>query len=141
MGFYMMNILNKKNRLLSLMILIFASSFVFASCGSCQVQNKTSVKKKSSSFMTTIPKSGKIEGFVITSCGMCNFGYKKNKGCSLTIKIGDTVYPVEGTSIHDHGDAHSEEGFCSAIRVAYVSGKVKKNKFYSESFSLIESPK
>ena len=136
----MMGILNKKNVLLSLMML-FASSFIFASCGSCQVQNKASIQKKSSSFITAIPNSGKIEGFVITSCGMCNFGYKKNKGCSLTIKIGDTVYPVEGTSIHDHGDAHSEEGFCSAIRVAYVSGKVKKNKFYSESFSLIESPK
>ena len=96
---------------------------------------------KSSSFITTIPETGDLEGFVIASCGMCNFGYKAIKGCSLSIKIGDTVYPVEGTSIHDHGDAHSEEGFCSAIRVAYVSGKVKKNKFYSESFSLIESPK
>ena len=136
-----MGILNKKNVLLSLMILMFASSFIFASCGSCQVQNKTSIQKKSSSLITTIPNSGKIEGFVITSCGMCNFGYKKNKGCSLTMKIGDTVYPVEGTSIHDHGDAHSEEGFCRAIRVAYVSGKVKKNKFYSDSFTLIESPK
>ena len=72
---------------------------------------------------------------------MCNFGYKKIKGCSLTIKIGDDIYPVEGSSIHDHGNPHSEEGFCSAVRVAYVSGKVKKNKFYSESFSLIESPK
>ena len=88
-----------------------------------------------------MPESGNIEGFVISSCGMCNFGYKKIRGCSLTIKIGDTVYPVEGTKIHDHGDPHSEEGFCSAIRIAYVSGKVIKNKFHSDSFTLIESPK
>ena len=140
MGFYLMDILNKKNVLLSFMLLIFASSFVFAHCGFCQVQNKTPIQKKPSSFITSIPNSGKLEGFVITSCGICNFGYKKNKGCSLTIKIGDTVYPVEGTSIHDHGDAHSEEGFCSAVRVAYVSGEIKKNKFYSEFFSIIESP-
>ena len=120
--------------------LISVSTFVFASCGSCQVQAKP-ILKKSNSLVSIIPESGDIEGFAIASCGMCNFAYKGSKGCSLTIKIGDTVYPVEGNSIHEHGDPHSEEGMCSAIRVAYVSGKVKKNKFYSESFSLIESPK
>ena len=136
-----MDTLNKKNMLLSLLILIFVSSFVFSSCGSCQVQAKPVVLKKSNSLVTTIPESGSIEGFAITSCGMCNFGYKESKGCSLTIKIGDAVYPVEGTSIHKHGDPHSQEGMCSAIRVAYVSGEVKNNKFYSDSFTLIESPK
>ena len=123
------------------LIIIFISSPIFASCGSCQIQNKAPISKKSSTFITTVPESGNIEGFVTSSCGMCNFGYKKIRGCSLTIKIGDTVYPVEGTSIHKHGDPHSEEGMCSAIRVAYVSGKVKDNKFYSDSFTLIESPK
>ena len=136
----MLNTLNKKDVLLSLTILIFLSGPIFASCGSCQPQNKAPVSKKSSSLVTTIPKSGNIEGFVVTSCGMCNFGYKENRGCSLTIKIGDTVYPVEGTKIHDHGDPHSGEGFCTAIRVAYVSGKIKKSTFYSDSFILIESP-
>ena len=136
-----MNTLSVKNIALSLMVLAFVINPIFAECGSCQNENKVSVSKKSSSFLTTIPKSGNIEGFVISSCGMCNFGYKKIRGCSLTIKIGDTVYPVEGTKIHDHGDPHSKEGFCSAIRVAYVSGKVEKNKFYSNSFTLIESPK
>ena len=136
-----MNILNKKNMLLSLLILVFVPNFIFAGCGSCQVQAKPSVLKKSNSLVTVIPESGEIEGFAIVSCGMCNFSYKKSKGCSLTIKIGDTVYPVEGTSIHEHGDPHSEEGMCSAIRVAYVSGKIKDNKLYSDSFTLIESPK
>ena len=136
-----MDTLNKKYILLSLLISIFVSNFVFASCGSCQVQAKPVISEKSNSLVTTIPESGEIEGFAIASCGMCNFAYKGSKGCSLTIKIGDTVYPVEGNSIHDHGNPHSEEGMCSAIRVAYVSGKVKGNKFYSESFTLIESPK
>ena len=140
MEFYMLNILNKKNILLSL-IIIFISSPIFASCGSCQVQKKAPISKKSSAFVTIVPESGNIEGFVLSSCGTCNFGYKKIKRCNLTIKIGDIVYPVEGTKIHDHGDPHSNEGFCSAIRVAYVSGEIKKNKFYSNSFTLIESPK
>ena len=131
---------NKKNILLFSLALISVSNFIFASCGSCQVQAKPTLKK-SNSLVSTIPESGNIEGFAIASCGMCNFAYKRSKGCSLTIKIGDTVYPVEGNSIHDHGNPHSEEGMCSAIRVVYVSGKVKGNKFYSESFTLIESPK
>jgi hypothetical protein len=129
-----------KNILSLLLILISVSNFIFAGCGSCQVHTKP-ILKKANSLVSTIPKSGDIEGFAIASCGMCNFAYKGSKGCSLTIKIGDTVYPVEGNSIHEHGDPHSEEGMCSAIRVAYVSGKVKKDKFYSDSFTLIESPK
>ena len=136
-----MDTLNKKYILLSLLISIFVSNFAFANCGSCQVQAEPAILKKSNSLVTTIPESGNIEGFAIASCGMCNFGYKGSKGCSLTIKIGDTIYPVEGTSIHKHGDPHSGEGMCSAIRVAYVSGIVNNNKFYSDSFTLIESPK
>ena len=135
-----MDTFNKKYILLYLLISIFVSNFVFGSCGSCQVQAKPVIPKKSNSLVTTIPKSGEIEGFAIASCGMCNFDYKGSKGCSLTIKIGDIIYPVEGTNIHKHGDPHSEEGMCSAIRVAYASGKVKDNKFYSDSFTLIESP-
>ena len=131
---------NRKKILLFSLALILVSNFIFASCGSCQVQAKPTLKK-SNSLVSTIPESGNIEGFAIASCGMCNFAYKGSKGCSLTIKIGDTVYPVEGNSIHDHGNPHSEEGMCSAIRVAYVSGKVNNNKFYSNSFTLIESPK
>jgi len=129
-----------KNILSLLLILISVSNFIFAGCGSCQVHTEP-ILKKANSLVSTIPKSGDIQGFAIASCGMCNFAYKGSKGCSLTIKIGDTVYPVEGNSIHEHGDPHSEEGMCSAIRVAYVSGKVKKDKFYSDSFTLIESPK
>ena len=135
-----MDTLNKKNMLLTLLIIIFVSSFVFASCGSCQVQAKPAVLKKSNSLVTTIPESGNIEGFAIASCGMCNFGYKGIRGCSLTIKIGDTVYPVVGTTIHKHGNPHSDEGLCSVIRVAYVSGKIEKENFHSDSFTLIESP-
>ena len=113
---------------------------MFADCGSCEVQNKATVSKKSSSLVTAIPESGVVEGLVISSCGKCNFGYKQSARCNLTIKIADTVYPVDGAGIHDHGNPHTEEGFCSAVRVAYVSGKIKKNTFFSDSFTLIESP-
>ena len=137
----MYNIFNRNlYATMALMIILVVSSPIFAGCGSCEIQHESPKEKKASSLVTTIPKTGDIEGFVISSCGMCNFGYKKSKSCSLTIKIGDNVYPVEGTQMHNHGDPHSREGFCNAIRIAYASGKIKKNTFYSESFTLIESP-
>ena len=121
-----MNIFNNKNLILALLISAFFSNLVFAN--------------NPNSLVTTIPDSGKIEGFVIASCGMCNFDYKRSKGCSLTIKIEDTIYPVKGTNSEKYGCDHSGEGLCSTIRIAYVSGEVKNNKIYSNSFTLIERP-
>mgnify|MGYP000876757593 CR=1 FL=1 len=71
---------------------------------------------------------------------MFNFN-QKEKGCNLKIKVGDKIYPVEGTTLHEHGNAHSDEGFCNAVRVAYANGKMQKGTFYAKSFILIESPK
>ena len=140
-----MNNISNKNILLYLFSILIISNLIFAGCGSESCGSHESVKEepineKSSALITSIPESGDIEGFVITSCGICNFGFRGVRGCSLTIKIGDKVYPVEGTNIHKHGDMHAKEGMCNAVRIAYVSGTMKKNKFYSDSFTLIESP-
>ena len=140
-----MNCISNKNILLHLFTIGIILNFIFAgcgseSCGSYKADNDEPVGLKSSTLVTTIPESGVIEGLAITSCGICNFGFRGVRGCSLTIKIGDKVYPVEGTNIHKHGDMHAKEGMCNAVRIAYVSGTMKKNKFYSDSFTLIESP-
>ena len=132
--------LKKKYVLVFLLVFGITSNVIFAKCGSCEGDEKVVVPKKSSSLVTTIAESGDIEGFVIASCGMCNFGFKEIRGCNLTLKIEDKIYPVVGTSIHKHGDPHSGEGLCRAVRVAYVSGNIKDDKFYSDSFILIESP-
>ena len=123
-------------------IIILTLNIVVAGCGRCSLST-TKVKAKPTktsvnTLVTSVPKNGNIEGIVITSCGTCKLGVKKG-GCSLTIKIGETVYPVEGTGIHDHGDAHGSEGFCSAVRVAWAKGKMKENVFHSESFILVGS--
>ena len=94
-------------------------------------------KVRVNSLVTAVPRDRNIEGLVITSCGQCKLGYKGKPGCSLTIKIGESIYPVEGTGIHDHGDAHGSEGFCSAVRVAWTTGKIKKDIFHAESFVLV----
>ena len=140
-----MNCISSKNILLHLFTIGIILNFIFAgcgseSCGSYKADNDEPVGLKSSTLVTTIPESGVIEGLAITSCGICNFGFRGVRGCSLTIKIGDKVYPVEGTNIHKHGDMHAKEGMCNAVRIAYVSGTMKKNKFYSDSFTLIKSP-
>ena len=113
-------------------------SQVFAECGSNHGTDEAKVKKsKVNTLVTTVLDDGKINGLVITSCGQCKLGLKGKSGCSLTIKIGESIYSVEGTGIHDHGDAHGKEGFCSAIRVAWATGKIKDKVFLAESFELV----
>ena len=93
--------------------LLFAN-WAIAECGGehTGVESITPIKKERvNSLVTAVPNDGNIKGLVITSCGQCNFGYKGKKGCSLTIKIDKTIYQVEGTGIHDHGNAHGNEGF------------------------------
>ena len=125
-------------------IILFALNIVMAGCGKCPGDavktDKESpvIKTTINTLVTAVPEDGNIEGIVITSCGTCKLGVKGG-GCSLWVKIGETVYPVEGTGIHDHGNAHGSEGFCSAVRVAWAKGQVKKNVFHTESFVLVGS--
>ena len=129
--------MNRKS--IIIILALFMTGQVIAGCGRCgPSDNKVPKKEKiSSTLVMSIPEDGKIEGLVITSCGQCKLGYKGKPGCSLTIKIGDLVYPVEGTGLHDHGDAHGSVGFCSAVRVAWATGQIKKDIFHAESFSLV----
>ena len=121
---------------------LFIVNQVFADCGGDHGDVKGTIDASAkivrvNSLVTAVPDDGNIEGLVITSCGQCKLGYKEKPGCSLTIKIGESIYPVEGTGIHDHGDAHGSEGFCSAIRVAWAKGQIKKDVFNAKSFVLV----
>ena len=119
---------------------LFIINQTFANCGGdhsdAKAASDASVKKVNT-LVTTVTDDGNINGLVITSCGQCNLGFKEKQGCSLTIKIGESIYPVEGTGIHDHGNAHEKEGFCSAIRVAWATGQIKDKVFHAESFELV----
>lgn len=74
---------------------------------------------------------------VEASCGECQFGMK-GKSCDLAVRIDGKTYFVDGTTIHDHGDAHAEDGFCNAIRKASAMGTIEKNRFKATSFTLIK---
>jgi len=73
---------------------------------------------------------------VEASCGQCNFGMKGN-GCTLAVRIDGKAYFVDGTSIDKHGDAHADDGFCSAIRKAEITGEIVGDRFKATSFKLL----
>lgn len=80
----------------------------------------------------------KVEKQIVdASCGQCNFGMKTKKGCDLAVRIDGKSYFVEGTKIDKFGDAHSEDGFCSAVRKAEVSGEIVGDKFVASTFKLL----
>ena len=128
--------LQMKKIILSISILL-SFQIVYAGCGGCKSSRKEVVSSTvSSNFIQKIKKSGEIKGLALASCGMCNFGMKDKKKCSLAIKINEDVFSVNGTGIDDHGNSHAKNGFCNAIRVANIEGKIVKGVFKSKSFVL-----
>jgi hypothetical protein len=82
-------------------------------------------------------------GFQIVeaACGQCKFNMA-GKGCELAIRMKNKTYPVDGTDIDSHGDAHAGDGFCNAIRKAKVQGEIINGRFAATSFALLpETPK
>ena len=135
--------MNNNRIIIPIILLTFLINSLNAGCGNCQTDVPSTPKENgvSSALITSVPKNGNIEGLVIASCGNCNFESRKSRSCNLYIKVDDQIFPVKGTTINDHGDMHAKEGFCRVTRIAYVSGKIKKGIFYSDTFELIESPK
>ncbi|MBI88477.1 MAG: hypothetical protein CMG60_00185 [Candidatus Marinimicrobia bacterium] len=60
----------------------------------------------------------------------------KSRRCNLAITINEKAYSVKGSGIEDHGDSHAEDGFCNAIRIAKVNGKIIENTFHSNFFKI-----
>ena len=79
-----------------------------------------------------------INQVVEAACGQCQLGITEKSGCDLAIRIDGKSYFVDGTSIHDHGDAHADDGFCEAIRQANVKGEIIDGRFKAETFTIIK---
>ena len=79
------------------------------------------------------------QGLVVeAACGQCLFGLAGND-CDLAVRIDGKAYFVDGTGIDDHGDAHSDDGLCNAVRQARVQGRVEDGRFLATSFELLPS--
>ena len=119
--------------------MIMSFNSLEAGCGGCGPVKKAAVQNiLPKDILTVVPENRMLSGKVEASCGMCNFGMD-NRDCSLAIRVGEVSYNVTGTVMKDHGDSHADDGFCNAIRIANVKGKVTEGKFKSESFALIGS--
>ena len=79
-----------------------------------------------------------INQVVEAACGQCQFGITGKAGCDLAVRIDGKSYFVDGTSIHDHGDAHADDGFCDAIRQVEVKGEIIDGRFKAETFTIIK---
>ena len=79
-----------------------------------------------------------VNQVVEAACGQCQFGMTEKSGCDLAVRIDGKSYFVDGTNIHEHGDAHADDGFCEVIRNANVKGEIIEGRFKSESFILIK---
>ena len=71
------------------------------------------------------------------SCGQCQFNLP-GMDCSLAVRIDGHAYFVKGANIDSYGDAHSNDGFCKAIRKAEVQGELINNQFNLSYFKLLE---
>lgn len=78
----------------------------------------------------------KIAGTYNVSCGKCNYEMTGD-GCDLGIEINGKFYYVEGSDLHDHGDAHAADGLCNVRREATVVGEIKNGVFVAESLELL----
>ena len=79
-----------------------------------------------------------INQVVDAACGQCQFGITGKAGCDLAVRIDGESYFVDGTTIHDHGDAHADDGFCETIRQVEVKGEIIDGRFKAESFTLVK---
>ena len=79
-----------------------------------------------------------INKVVEAACGQCQFRMTEKSGCDLAVKIDGKSYFVDVTTIHDHGDAHADDGFGRAIRQAEVKGEIIDGRFKAESFTLVK---
>ena len=80
-------------------------------------------------------QTNQIDQIVGASCGTCVFGMTGDD-CDLAIRFEEKFYYAEGASIDEFGDAHAEDGFCSAIRKAEIEGTIVDNKFKIKTFKL-----
>ncbi len=98
-----------------------------------------SQEKKTRSKVSAINKQEPKNRMVEASCGQCQFGITDKKGCDLAVRIDGKCYFVDGTKIDDHGEAHAEDGFCTTIRKAKVSGKIVGGRYAATSFELLSN--
>ena len=75
---------------------------------------------------------------VDAACGQCLLGLKgEKKGCDLAVHLDGHSYFVDGFTMKQLGDAHSNDGMCNTIRRAKVTGHIENGRFAATSFEIL----
>ena len=109
------------------LVLAVVIGFIYGGCGFYSVSKKDAAIPLKN-FVIEVNQDGIVDGLLFASCGMRTIG-TKDRTCSLSIQINKEAYNVKGTHIDDHRDSHAKDGFCNAVKVAKVSGKIEKDNF------------
>ncbi len=115
-----------------LIALSAAASFLIG----CQQQTEPPAMGSQQESSPKIAAQQYREVIVDAACGQCQFGLP-GSDCDLAVRIDGVSYFVDGTGIDDHGDAHSSDGFCNAVRPVRVSGQVQEGRFVATHFELL----
>ena len=78
---------------------------------------------------------------VEAACGHCQLGLKGENGCSLAIRYEGTSYYVDGFKLTDLGDPHADDGLCSKVHKAKVTGQIANGRFAASTFELLPAEK
>ena len=71
------------------------------------------------------------------TCGQCLLGMKEKQGCDLAVRVDGKSYFVDGIRMSDYGDAHADDGMCSIVRKAKVTGRITDGRFLATAFDLL----
>ena len=81
------------------------------------------------------------DAIVEAACGQCLLGLKDKKGCDLAIRHEGKSYFVDGIKMADLGDAHADDGMCSIVRKAKVTGQITDGRYAATKFELLPEEK
>ncbi|MEQ8768069.1 MAG: DUF6370 family protein [Planctomycetota bacterium] len=108
----------------------FAALMLCLVAASCSSEDEAASTTQSEMFV-------EVDGLKVDAgCGRCQFGLDDD-GCELAVRMLETTYLVDGSSIDDHGDAHADDGLCNAVRQAEVAGRVEDGRFIATSFQVL----
>ena len=75
---------------------------------------------------------------VDAACGQCLLDLKTEKhGCNLAVRFDGQSYFVDGFTMKQLGDAHADDGMCTTVRKAKVTGRVANGRFAAVTFELL----
>ena len=105
---------------------------LFACAGNQEKETSTQDLTQEVSTDEQVKETTPEEQLVEVACGTCMLGLECDS-CKLAVKIDDKAYFVDGIDI----ETYAEDGLCSVIKKAKVTGKLADNTFKATKIELV----